>query len=120
MIENIEDKTQAEKQKSIVELEMVKQARLESLEVIENMEIERPSSRYKLSRKCYPVQSKILFYYRLQEQTKQEALRELEEVKKNRNLAMVDLDVDEDIREKVFKVIIKKQREQRQLKRNHL
>lgn len=48
VIENIEDKTQAEKQKSIVELEMVKQARLESLEVIENMEIERPSSRYKI------------------------------------------------------------------------
>ena len=33
---------------------------------------------------------------------------------------MVDLDVDEDLRDKVFKVIIKKQREQRQLKRNHL
>ena len=63
VIENIEDKTQAEKQKSIVELEMVKQARLESLEVIENMEIERPSSRYKLSRICYPVQSKILIYF---------------------------------------------------------
>ena len=62
----------------------------------------------------------IIIIYRLQEQSKQEALRELEEVKKNRNLAMVDLDVDEDIRDKVFKVIIKKQREQRQLKRNHL
>ena len=62
----------------------------------------------------------IITIYRLQEQSKQEALRELEEVKKNRNLAMVDLDVDEDIRDKVFKVIIKKQREQRQLKRNHL
>ena len=62
----------------------------------------------------------ITIIYRLQEQSKQEALRELEEVKKNRNLAMVDLDVDEDIRDKVFKVIIKKQREQRQLKRNHL
>ena len=62
----------------------------------------------------------IIIIYRLQEQSKQEALRELEEVKKNRNLAMVDLDVDEDIREKVFKVIIRKQREQRQLKRNHL
>ena len=61
-----------------------------------------------------------IIIYRLQEQSKQEALRELEEVKKNRNLAMVDLDVDEDIRDKVFKVIIKKQREQRQLKRNHL
>ena len=62
----------------------------------------------------------IIIIYRLQEQSKQEALRELEEVKKNRNLAMVDLDVDEDIRDKVFKVIIKKQREQRQLKRNQL
>ena len=62
----------------------------------------------------------IIIIYRLQEQSKQEALRELEEVKKNRNLAMVDLDVDEDLRDKVFKVIIKKQREQRQLKRNHL
>ena len=62
----------------------------------------------------------IIIIYRLQEQSKQEALRELEEVKKNRNLAMVDLDVDEDIRDKVFKVIIKKQREQRQLKINHL
>ena len=61
-----------------------------------------------------------IIIYRLQEQSKQEALRELEEVKKNRNLAMVDLDVDEDLRDKVFKVIIKKQREQRQLKRNHL
>lgn len=40
-----EDKTEVEKLKAVAELEMVKRARLETLEVIENMEMERPSSR---------------------------------------------------------------------------
>ena len=45
VVERSEDKELIEKQKAIEELEMVKQARLDSLTVIENMELERPSSR---------------------------------------------------------------------------
>ena len=45
-MEKTEDRELFEKKKAINELEMVKQARLESLDVIENMEFERPSSRF--------------------------------------------------------------------------
>ena len=46
VVERTGDRELIEKQKAFHELEMVKQARLETLEVIENMELERPSSRY--------------------------------------------------------------------------
>ena len=46
MLEKHEDKEAIEKQKALEELELVKQVRLESLDVIENLELERPSSRY--------------------------------------------------------------------------
>ena len=46
VVEKTEDRELFEKKKAINELEMVKQARLESLDVIENMEFERPSSRF--------------------------------------------------------------------------
>ena len=46
VVEKTGDRELIEKQKAFHELEMVKQARLETLEVIENMELERPSSRY--------------------------------------------------------------------------
>ena len=84
-----EDKTLIEKEKAYHELEMVKQARLETLEVIENMEVERPSSR-------------------MEEQHRQEALRELEEVKKARVLALDALDID--IKDQVLKVLMHQQR----------
>ena len=45
LVEKTGDRELIEKQKAFHELEMVKQARLETLEVIENMELERPSSR---------------------------------------------------------------------------
>ena len=52
-----EDRTQIEKLKTVTELEMVKRARLETLEVIENMEMDRPSSRYKKAIKVIRILS---------------------------------------------------------------
>jgi len=82
VLEKQEDKEAIEKQKALEELELVKQVRLESLDVIENLELERPSSR-------------------MEEKSRQEALNELEEVKKARFLAMEALDIS--IRDEVLK-----------------
>ena len=48
VVEKSEDKALIEKQRAFEELESIKQARLETLEVIENTELERPSSRFLL------------------------------------------------------------------------
>ena len=53
VVEKTEDRENVEKQKAFQELEMVKQARLETLEVLENMELERPSSRYRCGCGCW-------------------------------------------------------------------
>ena len=45
VVEKSESRIKEERKKAIAELELVKQARLETLEAMENMEIERPSSR---------------------------------------------------------------------------
>merc|ERR1711892_286296 len=66
-----------ERKKALHELEFVKKARMESLEVIENTETDRPSSRQEIK-------------------SRYETMRELEEVKKTRFEANAnDLDFNE-------------------------
>merc|ERR1711892_626227 len=66
-----------ERKKALHELEFVKKARMESLEVIENAEVDRPSSRQEMK-------------------SRYETMRELEEVKKTRFEAKADdLDCNE-------------------------
>ena len=103
VVERNGDRELIEKQKAFHELEMVKQARLETLEVIENMELERPSSRYN---DLVLLVTIIDDMFRMEEQKRQEALQELEEIRKNRNSSMEDTD----IKNKVLKVMLAKKR----------
>eukprot|EP00092_Neocalanus_flemingeri_P013335 GFUD01014378.1.p1 GENE.GFUD01014378.1~~GFUD01014378.1.p1 ORF type:complete len:817 (+),score=323.29 GFUD01014378.1:158-2608(+) len=64
VVEKSESRLEEERRKALQELEFVKKARMESLEVIENLEVDRPSSRLKF-----------------------ETMKELEEVKKTRTEA---------------------------------
>merc|ERR1711915_743089 len=71
VVEKSELRVTEEKKKTQEELETMKQARLETLEVLENLELERPSSR-------------------LEDQARYEAMKELEEVRKQRSVTMQD------------------------------
>merc|ERR1711915_555951 len=71
VVEKSELRVTEEKKKTQEELETMKQARLETLEVLENLEMERPSSR-------------------LEDQARYEAMKELEEVRKQRSVTMQD------------------------------
>ena len=108
-MERSEDKELVEKQKAIEELEMVKQARLESLTVIENMELERPSSRLLIKCfYCHLLDHCLLSpFFRMEEQKRMEAQKELEEIKRSRNLAALDIQFNEE----TLKVILSKKRQ---------
>merc|ERR1711892_918975 len=76
--EKSESRIAEERRKAIKELELVKQARLQSLEAMDNMEIERPSSR---------LEDKVRF----------EALKELEEVRRARTVTMQEDEVKSEV-----------------------
>jgi len=77
VLEKSESRMEEERKKALHELEFVKKARMESLEVIENAESDRPSSRQEMK-------------------SRYETMRELEEVKKTRFEAKADdLDFNE-------------------------
>ena len=108
VVEKSEDKALIEKQRAFEELESIKQARLETLEVIENTELERPSSRFLLLFFLFLLSFNFVIY-RIEEQHREEAIKELEEVKKARHLAMEALDMS--VQEELLKVIIHNQRQ---------
>merc|ERR1712128_375359 len=76
--EKSESRIAEERKKAIKELGLVKQARLQSLEAMDNMEIERPSSR---------LEDKVRF----------EALKELEEVRRARTVTMQEDEVKSEV-----------------------
>jgi len=82
VVEKSESRIAEERRKAVEELELVKKSRLETLETLENMEIERPSSR-------------------MEDQVRLEAMKELEEVRRVRT---VTLQGDE-MREEVTKIL---------------
>merc|ERR1719450_1463283 len=82
VVEKSESRIAEEKRKAVEELELVKKSRLETLETLENMEIERPSSR-------------------MEDQVRLEAMKELKEVRRVRT---VTLQGDE-MREEVTKIL---------------
>jgi len=78
VVEKSESRIKEERKRAIEELELVKQARMETLEAMENMEIERPSSR-------------------LEDQVRYEAMKELEEVRRVRTVSMQEEEVKSDV-----------------------
>merc|ERR1719187_1702261 len=69
VVEKSESRIEEERRKAIEELELVKKSRLETLETLDNMDIERPSSR-------------------MEDKVRLEALKELEEVRRVRTVTM--------------------------------
>merc|ERR1711892_1537556 len=82
VVEKSESRIAEERRKAIEELELVKQARLETLEALENMELERPSSR-------------------VEDQSRFEAMKELDEVRRARTVTMQD----DEVRSEVVKIV---------------
>jgi len=81
VVEKSENRLAEEKRKAEEEIELIRLARLETLETLETMELERPSSR-------------------IEDQTRFEAMKELDEVRRARTVTMQD-----DIRSEVIKVV---------------